>query len=82
MKITGGNFHEEQLMTICLDFFQAGGETSATTLLWSLLYMALNPNVQTKCVEEINRELGDSLPTQESYNKMVYCNATLMEIQR
>ncbi|CAB4066582.1 CYP2J [Lepeophtheirus salmonis] len=40
------NFHEEQLMTTCLDFFQAGGETSATTLLWSVLYISLYPEAQ------------------------------------
>nr|QGA72961.1 cytochrome P450 3041C2 [Lepeophtheirus salmonis salmonis] len=76
------NFHEEQLMTTCLDFFQAGGETSATTLLWSVLYISLYPEAQAKCVEEIEAVLGKEDPSQEVYKDMVYCNATLMEIQR
>ena len=28
------NFDEEHLVVICLDFFQAGAETTSTTLLW------------------------------------------------
>ena len=28
------NFDEEHLIVMCLDFFQAGAETTSTTLLW------------------------------------------------
>ena len=31
---TNNNFDEEHLTVICLDFFQAGAETTSTTLLW------------------------------------------------
>ncbi|QQP48821.1 Cytochrome P450_ family 2 subfamily j_ polypeptide 6, partial [Caligus rogercresseyi] len=74
-------FHIEQLVTICLDFFQAGAETSATTLLWCVLYMSLHPEVQSRCREEIADKLRDGeLPTQNAL-LIPYTHATLMEVQ-
>ncbi|XP_040570644.1 cytochrome P450 2J6 [Lepeophtheirus salmonis] len=76
-------FHIEQLVTICLDFFQAGAETSATTLLWCILYMSLYPQIQKKCKEEIKDKLqGDEKPTQDCISELPYTHATLMEVQR
>ena len=51
-------FNTEQLVTICLDFFQAGSETSSTTLSWAILYLTLYPDVQEKCWKEIEQYLG------------------------
>ena len=51
------NFHVEQLVTICLDFFVAGSETTSTTLTWAVMYMVLYPIVQQKCQEEIDANL-------------------------
>ena len=51
------NFHVEQLTTISLDFFAAGSETTSTTLAWSVMYMALYPEVQEKCQNEIDEYL-------------------------
>ena len=51
-------FNTEQLVTICLDFFQAGSETSSTTLSWAILYLALYPDIQEKCWKEIEQNLG------------------------
>ena len=36
------NFDEEHLIVICLDFFQAGAETTSTTLLWVSIRVALS----------------------------------------
>ena len=49
-------FHIEQLVTLCLDFFLAGSETSSTTLSWAVLYLTLYPEVQKKCREEIDKK--------------------------
>ena len=35
------------------DLFEAGGETVGSTLSWVLLYLALNPEAQEKCYQEI-----------------------------
>ena len=52
------NFNIEQLVVICLDLFQAGSETSSTTLSWAVMYLALYPEVEAKCHEEIELVLG------------------------
>ena len=46
-------FAEENVLEVILDLFFAGSETTSTTLGWGLLYMILNPAVQTKCRQEI-----------------------------
>ena len=62
MKENYSSFNTEQLATICLDFFQAGSETSSTTLSWAVLYLTLYPDVQNKCWVEINENLGGKWP--------------------
>ena len=52
------DFHIEQLVCICLDFFAAGSETTSTTLSWGLMYFALNKEVQRKFQQEIDEVLG------------------------
>ena len=52
------NFNIEQLVVICLDFFQAGSETSSTTLSWAVMFLALYTDVQEKCRNEIDLLLG------------------------
>ena len=47
------NFNVEQLIAICMDFFQAGSETTSTTLSWVVMYLALYPIVQEKCQKEV-----------------------------
>ena len=67
---------------MCVDFFQAGAETSSTTLSWAVMFMALNPEVQRKCFVEIKDVLGERPPSINDSASMVYTMATLMEIQR
>jgi cytochrome P450 len=38
---------------------KAGGETVGSTLSWLLMYLALYPDVQTKCQQEIDRVIGE-----------------------
>merc|ERR1719270_1587499 len=36
-----------------MDLMSAGSDTTSTTLLWSVLYLVLNPDVQEHCFQEI-----------------------------
>lgn len=76
------DFDIDHLVVICLDFFQAGAETTSTTLLWTVLFMAINPTVQEECQKEIDENLGSKTPAIEDMSKLPYVMATLLEIQR
>ncbi|XP_035695869.1 cytochrome P450 2U1-like isoform X2 [Branchiostoma floridae] len=78
----GNGVNEEALGTIIRDLFIAGSETTATTLRWGLLYTALNPDVQTKVQEEIDREFASHAPPWSERGRLPYTEATIMEIQR
>ena len=76
------NFDIEHLVVMCLDFFMAGAETSSTTLSWAMLHLALNPEVQDKCYQEIQSLGGEREPSSDDSVRLPYVKATLMEIQR
>ncbi|KAI8489166.1 hypothetical protein Bbelb_331510 [Branchiostoma belcheri] len=79
----GSGVNEEALGTVIRDLFIAGSETTATTLKWGLLYTSLNPDVQTKVQEEIDREFTTGgVPRWSERGRLPYTEATIMEIQR
>ncbi|NXC49698.1 CP2J2 protein, partial [Penelope pileata] len=45
-KPNGSDFHEENLVACALDLLFAGTETTATTIRWALLFMAIYPEIQ------------------------------------
>ncbi|CAJ0933284.1 unnamed protein product [Ranitomeya imitator] len=65
------------------DLFIAGTDTTTNTLLWSLLYMCLHPNVQEKVQAEIDSVIGrDRPPSLTDKIQMPFTEATIMEVQR
>ena len=42
------------------DLMGAGSETTASTLVWVILYLALHPEVQERCFKEIEENIGQS----------------------
>ncbi len=75
---------ENWLPTILNDLFAAGAETTATTLHWALLWMALNPHIQEKMQEEIDRVFGSKphVFTLSDRERLPYVEATIMEVLR
>ena len=41
---------EKQLRFIIIEMFAAGIDTTTYTLLWTMLYMILNPDIQAKAL--------------------------------
>ena len=70
------------MLVIILDLFLAGAETTSTSLKWAVLFMTLNQEVQDKCREEITNVVGSRQPNLADMAKLVYCQATILEIQR
>ncbi|CAK8686462.1 unnamed protein product [Clavelina lepadiformis] len=66
-----------------LDFFIAGTETTASSMRWALLCLAIKQDVQRKCQEEIDKVLGrDGVPSMTHRSNLPYICATLQEILR
>lgn len=76
-------FIDEQLLAICLDFFQAGTETTSNTLSFGLMYMIHNEDICKKVQTELDLVVGKKrLPNLSDRNHLPYVEAVLCEIQR
>ena len=76
-------FSASQLTMLCFDLFGAGSDTSASTLSWALLYLALHPAVQERCHQEAAAVLGPGEePRLEHGLQLHYCQAAIAEVQR
>ena len=64
-------------------FLAAGHETTASTLLWIIYELCLNPHIQLKCQEEIDTLMvGKGEVGYEEINKFVYLNQVIQETMR
>lgn len=76
-------FNSEQLLALCVDFFQAGSETTSNTLTFAMLYMLHYPDVKSKVKQELRRVVGAArLPKLIDRGNLKYTEATIFEIQR
>ncbi|XP_005419041.1 cytochrome P450 2J6-like isoform X2 [Geospiza fortis] len=76
-------YDEENLIQTVADLFVAGIETTATTLLWALLYMVIYPDIQEKVQKELDAVVGCShVFCYEDRKRLPYTNAVIHEIQR
>ncbi|KAK6188515.1 hypothetical protein SNE40_004675 [Patella caerulea] len=76
-------FSDSNMRRIIIDLFFAGSDTTATTLDWAFLFMALHPEVQKKCQEEIDSVVGDGrMVGWSDKSTMSYNETTLLEVQR
>ncbi|XP_021950528.2 methyl farnesoate epoxidase [Folsomia candida] len=76
-------FTEEQLIVVLQDLFLAGSETTGTAITWAVLFIVLNPSVQIKLRDEVNRVFSSGEPiTIAELKKLTYMKATLYEIFR
>ncbi|XP_019631170.1 PREDICTED: cytochrome P450 2U1-like isoform X1 [Branchiostoma belcheri] len=73
---------EENVMYLANDLFIAGTETTTTTLLWSLLFMTLNPDIQSKVQQELDAVVGEGLPALSHRSQLPYVSACLLEVMR
>lgn len=55
-------YSRQQLMSVCIDLWFAGLETSITTLKWAIVYMLNNDGVQQRIHAEIDQKIGADRP--------------------
>ncbi|XP_075675795.1 cytochrome P450 3A31-like [Dermatophagoides pteronyssinus] len=85
--------NNDEIIAQCVLFFLAGYETTATTITMALYYLALNPDKQQVCYEEVNRIISEneinenqdplqSLSFENIGSKFGYVNAVIDETLR
>eukprot|EP00164_Ancoracysta_twista_P001572 GFYU01002061.1.p1 GENE.GFYU01002061.1~~GFYU01002061.1.p1 ORF type:complete len:506 (+),score=167.10 GFYU01002061.1:180-1520(+) len=81
-----GRLTEKELRDNMVIFFLAGHDTTAHSLSMVMYYLAMNPDVQDKCLEEIERVMGKKVrpegPTYEEQKELVYLTQVVRETLR
>lgn len=73
---------KSNISLVVTDLMTAGSETSATTLAWFILYIALYPDQQRKLAKLVQNAIGERLPTLSDRAKLSYVEATILECLR
>lgn len=81
-ETTGESLSTQEIFDQCMVSFQAGHETSATTLLWWSLLMASHPDAAQRAQAEVDQVLGTSVPTAQDMTRLPWLTATLKEALR
>lgn len=78
-----GIYDEEDLFFAGRDLMEAGSDTTATTILWSMELMANNPVIQKRLHEDIDAQLDrQQKPTSSDVSRLPYVEATILEVLR
>ncbi|XP_075315873.1 cytochrome P450 2K1-like [Odontesthes bonariensis] len=80
--VTDSHFHEENLYVTVANLFNAGTETTSTTLRWGFLFMAKYPKIQDQVQEEIRSVIGDRQVQVADRTNLPFTNAVIHETQR
>ncbi|XP_035473806.2 cytochrome P450 2K4 [Scophthalmus maximus] len=80
--ITNSHFHYENLLKSVNNMFNAGTDTTATTLRWGLLFMARYPEIQDQVQEELSRVIGSRQVKAEDRKNLPFVDAVVHETQR
>ncbi|PAA88473.1 hypothetical protein BOX15_Mlig019189g1, partial [Macrostomum lignano] len=76
-------FNDDQLAYCLADLFIAGSDTTTNTLLWSLLLMAVHPEVQDRVHSELAGVVGSGrLPNMRDRPLLPYTDAVIHEVMR
>ena len=79
---TGETLSPQEVLDQCLVTFQAGHETSATTLLWWTTLMAQHPEAAERARAEVDAVLQGGVPGPEHLAQLPWLGATLKEALR
>ncbi|XP_028296254.1 cytochrome P450 2K1-like isoform X2 [Gouania willdenowi] len=81
-KTNNKHYTEENLMSMVMNYFGGGTDTSSTTLRWGLLYMVKHKHIQERAQDEIKTLVGDRQITMGDRKILHFTNAVVCETQR
>ncbi|CAH1780062.1 unnamed protein product [Owenia fusiformis] len=74
---------DDHILTTVQEMIGAGFDTIATTLQWSILFMATNPEFQKQMQAEIDSVIGkDRYPSYNDYENLPFTEACILETMR
>ncbi|KAF8397878.1 hypothetical protein HHK36_016803 [Tetracentron sinense] len=73
---------DDELVTLCSEFINAGTDTTATALEWGVARLIEYPEIQSKLYAEIKSTVGDRKVEEKDLEKMEYLNAVSNELLR
>ncbi|CAA0411267.1 unnamed protein product [Arabidopsis thaliana] len=74
--------NEDEIVSLCSEFLNAGTDTTATTLQWILANLVRNQEIQERLYEEIKSVIGEEEEKEieeEDMKKMPYLKAVVLE---
>ena len=51
---------DEQLISVLMQIYVAGTDTTSSVLYWAFLYLVIHPDIQDKLYAEIREQLGNA----------------------
>ncbi|KAJ1694665.1 hypothetical protein LUZ63_011363 [Rhynchospora breviuscula] len=79
---SGDDVSSKQLRDDLMTLLIAGHETSAAVLTWTFYLLSKEPEVMAKLQEEVDRVLGDRMPTIDDMKKLIYTTRVINESLR
>lgn len=70
---------EHHMVSVLIDLFAAGTETTANTIRWILLYLLGRLDIQDKMYREISAVIGNRPPTIPDRKSLPYTQAVILE---
>lgn len=78
----GEGMTDQQVRDEAVTLVLAGHETTANALTWTLYLLSQHPEIEQKLAAEIERVLGDNLPTLADIRELTYTEMVLKESMR
>lgn len=82
-KLANGEpLSDKELRDNVMALLFGGQETTPTEITWAFALLAANPEKRDKLIEEVDRVLGDRVPTYQDLDQLEYCRMVFDETMR
>jgi cytochrome P450 len=76
------DLNEENVATLLTDLYGASVDTTSTSLIWAVLYLACHPNIQDRLHKELSDVVGVNCISVNDKRRLPFLEATVLEILR